>query len=174
MGSCLSLSQALCPSHTISNFDHGLTLCDDNQGDYLRKFDNMAPIVYDANSPEEYPVPLPSAPLVILSENAVLQPPLTRRGTGPGMVIFLPPTSGLNISSEKDKPLDPKPVQKWAEEGFTVVGVTIDGSGWSAESALNNAVNALLPLDVLSIKDKFAVLGGKYTNICVTIPHQPP
>ncbi|KAJ3809407.1 NTF2-like protein [Lentinula aff. lateritia] len=114
----------------------------------------MAPLCYDPDSPDELEVALPSSPLITLSNNAYLQPPLTRRGTGPGMIAFLPPSSAYkpNIG----KPLDPEPVQKWAEEGFAVVGVT-SGEGWSIEEALTKGVDALLSLEELDTRDKFAV-----------------
>ncbi|SJL03207.1 related to dienelactone hydrolase and related enzymes [Armillaria ostoyae] len=126
------------------------------------------PASYDPDSPNEKYVPLPSAPLVTLSENAVLQPPLTRRGTGPGMIIFLPPASAFETSTEGDKTLDPEPVQKWAEEGFAIVGVTPSASGWSVEESLAKGVDALLDLKELDIKDKFAVTVF-YPNILCTV-----
>jgi carboxymethylenebutenolidase len=73
------------------------------------------PQFYDPDSANEQPVALPSAPQLALAEGIVLQPPLTRRGTGPGLIVFLPPDSTLNLSSKSgdDKPLDPEPVQVW-------------------------------------------------------------
>jgi carboxymethylenebutenolidase len=71
------------------------------------------PQFYDPNSANEQSVALPSAPQLALAEGIVLQPPLTRRGTGPGLIVFLPPDSTLHLSSKSgdDKPLDPEPVQ---------------------------------------------------------------
>lgn len=116
----------------------------------------MAPSFYDPSSPDEQEVALPSVPLIALSSNAYLQPPLTRRGTGPGMIVFLPPSSAFKPNTEKT--LDPKPVQKWAEEGFAVVGVT-SGEGWSVEEALTKGIESLLGLKELDTRDKFAVYG---------------
>ena len=121
----------------------------------------MAPVDYDPKSPEEQPVPLPSAPLIFLGPNIVLQPPLSRRGRGPGLIIFLTsPPGDQHISSESrtTKPLDPAPVQKWAEEGFAVVGIT-GGGDFTVKAALNIAVSALVELDQVDIKDKVGVLG---------------
>jgi len=117
----------------------------------------MAPQSYDPDSPDEQDVALPSAPLITLSENVVLQPPLTRRGTGPGLITFLPSSSFAARTGKK--PLDPEPVQKWAEEGFAVLGVTSTGSGWSVEDAFTKGIQALLDLKELDTKDKFAVYG---------------
>lgn len=117
-----------------------------------------APTFYDPNSPDEQPVPLPSAPLQIVSEtpSIVLQPPLTRRGTGPGLIVTLPPSLALQ-ANPKGKPLDPEPVQKWAEEGFTVVGITATET--ELEDAVVKALDALAGLEEVDIKDKVAVLG---------------
>jgi carboxymethylenebutenolidase len=125
----------------------------------FRLQDDMAPTTYDPNSPDEQPVPIPSAPLVTLGPDIVLQPPLSRRGHGPGLIIFLP---SIEYQSEVDsrvrKPLDPAPVQKWAEEGFAVIGIT-GGSDSIVESTLNLAVTTLVNLDEVDIKDKLGVLG---------------
>ncbi|KAL0580900.1 hypothetical protein V5O48_001094 [Marasmius crinis-equi] len=121
----------------------------------------MAPSFYDPNSADEQEVSLPSAPLLILSKNVVLQPPLTRSGSGPGMIMFLPPEGSFNRRTNLGRPLDPEPVQKWAEEGFAVVGATIPeedaNDGWSIPEVLTKGVEALLSLKELDVKDKFAI-----------------
>ena len=127
----------------------------------------MAPTNYDPDSPDEQSVPLPSAPLVILGPNIVLQPPLSRRGHGPGLIIFLPTLRGdqdTKIESRRRKPLDPAPVHKWAEEGFAVVGITINGDS-TLNTTLNMAVNALVELDEVDIKDKIGVLGMRLQSL---------
>lgn len=113
---------------------------------------------YDPTSLGEQPVALPSAPLVVLSETEVLQPPLTRRGTGPGIILVLPRSEDLNLRSKWSPPLDPEPVQKWAEEGFAVAAVTPDSSEWSFELPLKRSTNALLGLKDLDARDRFAVI----------------
>lgn len=105
----------------------------------------------------EEPVPLPSAPSVSLSPNVVLQPPLSRRGIGPGVILVLP--DHVALSSGTTKPLDPEPVTKWAEEGFAVVGVTAAGS-ISIDQVLQQGLDALQALDQVDIKDKFGVIGA--------------
>ncbi|KAJ7477156.1 NTF2-like protein [Mycena galericulata] len=113
------------------------------------------PLLYDPNSPNEQAVALPSAPLVTLAKGLVLQPPLTRRGTGPGLIAFLPPDSALDLSRGENLALDPAPVEKWAEEGFAVVGITTGHR--SVQDNLKKAVGALLDLKELDTRDKFAV-----------------
>jgi hypothetical protein len=81
------------------------------------------------------------------------------------MIIFLPASADLNPRMQCDIPLDPEPIQKWAEEGFTVVGVTSSSSGWSPEHALGKAVDVLLTIQEVDIKNKFAVIGAILTQI---------
>ncbi|TRM68486.1 hypothetical protein BD626DRAFT_116868 [Schizophyllum amplum] len=127
----------------------------------------MAPTFYDPTSPDEQEVKLPSAPRVTLSANASIQPPLTRRGTGPGMIMFLPATAKYLAagSSSSDasvqKSLDPEPMQKWAEEGFAVVSVVdaaASGAAWTVPTALAEGLKALRALPELDTKDKFAIM----------------
>ncbi|KAF8165100.1 hypothetical protein B0H34DRAFT_687780 [Crassisporium funariophilum] len=110
----------------------------------------MSPTIYDANSPDEQPVPLPNAPVVVLGPHSRLQPPLSRRGTGPGIIIFLP-----SLDSAPTKSLDPDPLNKWAEEGFAVVAVTASDN---IPQALSHAVGALQALKEVDIKNKFAII----------------
>ncbi|PKS12745.1 hypothetical protein jhhlp_000953 [Lomentospora prolificans] len=111
------------------------------------------------------PVPLPSAPAVQLAPNVSLQPPLSRRGHGPGLVVIDP---GYEVA---DKPsaeppsetLDPAPQYKWAEEGYAVVRLVVskgasEGSWNLKEGALQKVIDALIKLEECDIKDKFALL----------------
>ncbi|KJK88070.1 hypothetical protein H633G_08065 [Metarhizium anisopliae BRIP 53284] len=111
------------------------------------------PAFYDPASPNEQAPPLPSAPLQELSPEAVLQPPLSRRGTGPGLILLLP--ENIERTRRKDKPLDPEPIQKWAEEGFAVVGITAPAT---AIQAITDAVEALKKHDKVDTKDKIGII----------------
>ncbi|KAG5654640.1 hypothetical protein H0H81_009888 [Sphagnurus paluster] len=113
---------------------------------------------YDPKSASEQPVALPSAPPLFLSEFEVLQPPLSRRGTGPGIILILPPPEDLNLRTEGVKPLDPEPVQKWAEEGFAVAGVTPKSPDWSFQQSLESCIDSLVGLEQLDISEKFAII----------------
>lgn len=111
-------------------------------------------------------VVLPSAQIIQLAPNASLQPPLSRRGHGPGLVIIdpgyeLPEKPSTEPPSET---LDPGPQYKWAEEGYAVVRLVIqdackEGSWTVDEGALQKAVEVLRGLEECDIKDKFALLG---------------
>ncbi|TFK74452.1 hypothetical protein BDN72DRAFT_955784 [Pluteus cervinus] len=90
----------------------------------------MSPTSYDPDSLDEQPLDLPSAPATSIRPGVILQPPLTRRGVGPALFIVLPPENSTGPPhAQGRKPLDPEPVQKWAEEGFNVVGITCPPQG---------------------------------------------
>src|SRR4051794_30232661 len=105
----------------------------------------MLPTTYDPNSAQEQPVALPSAPLVQLADNVSLQPPLSRRGNGPGVIVFLPPAESIQKSANP-RSLDPEPQQKWAEEGYAVVARS-GNDGWSVEDTISKGLGALKELD---------------------------
>ncbi|KIJ56457.1 hypothetical protein M422DRAFT_110254, partial [Sphaerobolus stellatus SS14] len=107
-------------------------------------------------------VALPSAPLKSLTSNIGFQAPLTRRGHGPGLIIFLPAKSIVRSDdapngSQRTKSLDPEPVQKWAEEGFAVVGITY-GHESNIEASIQIAVDSLIGSSEVDIKDKFGAI----------------
>ena len=115
------------------------------------------PTSYDSNSPEEALVALPSAPLVTLSPTLTYQPPLTRHGAGPGLLIFSPNLTALPIPSST---LDPVPQQKWAEEGYGVVWCDSQNSATAdIKPTLQKAIKELQARKEINIKDKFAVIG---------------
>ncbi|KAJ4350767.1 hypothetical protein N0V95_004444 [Ascochyta clinopodiicola] len=59
-----------------------------------------------------------------ISPHLILQPPLSRRGKGPGLILVLDHYALIEASEQH---LDPPPLQKWAEEGFTVAQVLVPG-----------------------------------------------
>ncbi|KAM3084584.1 hypothetical protein ACMFMG_001314 [Clarireedia jacksonii] len=60
---------------------------------------------------------------ITIDANVALQEPLTRRGIGPGLLLITSAKYGGRKDGDVQKSLDPEPLQKWAEEGFVVVGV---------------------------------------------------
>ncbi|KAI0904363.1 hypothetical protein F4823DRAFT_615227 [Ustulina deusta] len=126
---------------------------------------------------EEAPVPLPSAPIIRLAGNATVQPPLSRRGYGPGLVVITPedplsPTervprdkreNGNESDSRNIKTLDPLPQKKWAEEGYAVVQLNPRGGEqgegeWDIATALGQAIGALETLEACNVGDRFGLI----------------
>ena len=119
------------------------------------------PTSYDSSHPDEAPVPLPSAPRRAVADDAAglfLQPPLSRRGRGPGIIMFLPPAASPGTA--RARTLDPDPVHKWAEEGFAVLGIPAGASSPEAlGQTVQRAVGALRDANECTTKDRFAVIG---------------
>lgn len=108
-----------------------------------------------------------SAELTALPDNALVQLPLSRRGRGPGLLIFLPKDYKPQKSGEKSKSLDPEPLQKWAEEGFAVVQLAIGADDDAQETYLNtmDAVRFLLRLPECAEYEKVGVVGTSSVHI---------
>nr|XP_031864425.1 uncharacterized protein CI109_000339 [Kwoniella shandongensis]KAA5531497.1 hypothetical protein CI109_000339 [Kwoniella shandongensis] len=126
------------------------------------------PMHYDPTSEHEQEVPLPSAPRIPIAPNVLIQPPLTRRGYGPPLVLLLPNIPNpppIGEATPTTEQIDPEPVQKWAEEGFTILAIFAskgDQDEWSMLKALEEGLPRLGEwedkgdLDV--VKDKAAMI----------------
>lgn len=103
---------------------------------------------------------------IVLAANVKLQRPLSRCGTGPALVVILP-DPGVSVPAPK-KSLDPVPLQKWAEEGFAVVELTIskvasppDQDVLNARDAFERGIEALKVLPECTFNDKVGVIGKR-------------
>ncbi|CAG8161519.1 unnamed protein product [Penicillium nalgiovense] len=65
-----------------------------------------------------------SSAQVDLSLHVTIQPPLSRCGHGPGLILIRPLCYAT--CQQQNKTLDPEPLKKWAEESFTVAQITVD------------------------------------------------
>ena len=108
---------------------------------------------------------LPSAPPKRISPHVTLQPPLTYRGHGPGLIIILPDYNNAFLD-ESRKTLDPQPIQKFAEEGYAVVEIRVPSATAEGKdkqlpirSLLKDGVDALLKLKECNPNDKFGLIG---------------
>ncbi|KAM3438515.1 hypothetical protein NHJ13734_004139 [Beauveria thailandica] len=103
------------------------------------------------------PAPLPLGRLQRLESGISLQPPLTRRGLGPGLILL---TTVHEYDQDKTHWDDaPTPVIKWAEEGYAAVQISaaaIESLG--AEQAFSVAVAALGSCDACQPKDKIGLV----------------
>ncbi|KAL2168923.1 hypothetical protein VTG60DRAFT_6693 [Thermothelomyces hinnuleus] len=95
----------------------------------------------------------PSATCVQVTPDISIQPPLSRRGNGPGLVLVV--SKNLDLSWH-EKTLDPPPLQKWAEEGYSVAQIRI-GDGPSITSQVGIAVAELQKLPECS-GEKFGLI----------------
>lgn len=113
----------------------------------------------DIDSSESKPVPLPSAKPVQIGSNVVLQPPLSRRGKGPALLIITPGEYTGCDGNDLKKTLDPEPLQKWAEEGFAVAEVKVGSHFESFLDGCQKGIEALKSLLQCTFDGKLGVIG---------------
>lgn len=94
-----------------------------------------------------------------MSPSITIQPPLSRRGHGPGLIILV--EAGLNLAKH-DKILDPPPAQKWAEEGYAVAQVVVAPGLANIPNDITLAIARLKALESCDDKDKFGVIGKPF------------
>lgn len=90
----------------------------------------------------------------------VIQPPLTRYGSGPGLFI-LRPAAFANCQGQNQS-LDPEPLQKWAEEGFSVAQITLDVQNCNTDaiaSLVSQARRHLFDLQECTSDNSFGLIG---------------
>ena len=106
---------------------------------------------------------LPSAKSISVAPTIVLQPPLSRCGNGPGLILLRP--SCFSDCQQHNQSLDPEPLQKWAEESFAVAQITLDSKfsddGASIKKLVLQAKDELLSLPECNIKDRYALIGER-------------
>ncbi|KAK1959808.1 carboxymethylenebutenolidase [Colletotrichum sublineola] len=84
-----------------------------------------------------------------------IQPPLSRRGHGPGLLILV--EQGIDLSKH-DSILDPPPAQKWAEEGYAVAQIIVMPGASDVTNLISSAIESLRELESCDDKDKFGVI----------------
>jgi carboxymethylenebutenolidase len=104
------------------------------------------------------PAPLPAAKLQVLKPGLLsLQPPLTRQGHGPGLILLT--TADVYDEQVAQRGDAPTAVLRWAEEGYAVAQISpsaIEALG--IEGALNGAIGALRQCDACQPKDKVGLV----------------
>lgn len=103
------------------------------------------------------PAPLPSARLQILRPGVSLQPPLTRRGHGPPLIILTTADETDEVVTHRDDA--PTAVLKWAEEGYTVIQISsaaIESRG--VQTLFTEALEAANKCDACQPKEKAGLI----------------
>lgn len=109
------------------------------------------------------PPELPSPVLTAVLPGVSLLRPLSRRGTGPGMIV-LAADYGNSLAITDGVP---SPLVKWAEEGYTVVEIRAEALKSGGVDLVRSAIETLYGCDVCEPKDKIG-LTGKCCPPCST------
>ncbi|CAL3970831.1 unnamed protein product [Diplocarpon coronariae] len=114
-----------------------------------------------ASAPQEPGLSWPSAKPIALNSAVTIQPPLSRRGQGPGLLLIVPKDYAVRDLANASKTLDPEPLQKWAEEGFAVAQVTVEtrsGEKLLGSADCDTAVEALAELPQCTLNNEVGVI----------------
>lgn len=105
---------------------------------------------------------LPSAPAISVSPAVTVQPPLSRAGKGPALIILIDQEAAKNASTDS---IDPPPLQKWAEESFVVAQVDLNKLQKSLEDSLSDTISFIKNLPSFDGNDKFGLIGSWYMSV---------
>jgi len=103
--------------------------------------------------------PLPSPKHEQISTGVSLLRPLSRRGTGPGLIVLVHENKGsaaydgLGITDGV-----PSPLMKWAEEGYTVVEIRATAFTGQDQDCITLAISALQGCEACEPKDKVGIV----------------
>uniref|UniRef100_A0A093ULB5 Carboxymethylenebutenolidase n=1 Tax=Talaromyces marneffei PM1 TaxID=1077442 RepID=A0A093ULB5_TALMA len=116
------------------------------------------------------PPPLPVPRCTAISPGVSLLQPLSRRGTGPGMIIVVPDSTQSNLSIIEGVP---SPLIKWAEESYTVV--EIQESAISSD-IIQRAIKALFESESCVPKEKVGIVvyNGHVWNLIAPLLSSTP
>lgn len=103
------------------------------------------------------PAPLPSAKLQVLKPGISLQPPLTRLGVGPGIILLT--TQDVYDEQVTQRDDAPTAVLKWAEEGYTVFQVSVAAVQFSnVTNIFEDAMKAFEQCEACQPKNKIGLV----------------
>lgn len=107
------------------------------------------------NQESEKSLQLPSACIIQVTPSVTIQPPLSRAGKGPGLIILIDQESATKASTES---IDPLPLQKWAEESFVVGQIDLSKLEKSFEETLSDTLQSIKDLDSFDGNEKFGLI----------------
>lgn len=110
------------------------------------------------------PPPLPSPEPTEVMPGVSLLRPLSRLGTGPGMIIL---THDYQASlAIKDGV--PSPLVKWAEEGYAVIEIQATAISTGKDNIIKSALEVLRDCNKCEPKDKVGLV-GQYSHSQTTL-----
>lgn len=113
------------------------------------------------NRESDKPLLLPSAPAIHVAPFVTVQPPLSRAGKGPGLIIIIDQESATKASTNS---IDPPPLQKWAEESFVVGQVNLSKLEKSFEETLSDTLLFIKNHTTFDGDEKFGLICKSYTE----------
>lgn len=107
---------------------------------------------------------LPSAPAIIISSVITVQPPLSRVGKGPALIILVDTDAAKTASIDS---IDPPPLQKWAEESFVVAQVDVSNVQTRFKDTLSDTITVIKNVPSFDENEKFGVICSSQESVAL-------
>lgn len=117
-----------------------------------------------ATSETEKPLSLPSAPAKQISPALTVQPPLSRAGKGPALILLVDQDAAKDVSTDS---IEPPPLQKWAEESFVVAQIDLRKLHNSFEVTLEKSISVIKGHPDFDGNEKFGVICSSYMSASI-------
>lgn len=107
---------------------------------------------------DQTPLPLPVPSLTRLAPGVILSQPLSRKGSGPGLIVIVNQSGATNDTTLRIENGVPSPLMKWGEESYTVVEV-LEEAFLEGKDPISLAVSELSKAEKCEPKNAIGVIG---------------
>lgn len=107
---------------------------------------------------DQTPLPLPVPSLARLAPGVILSQPLSRKGSGPGLIVLVNQSGATNDTTLRIENGVPSPLMKWGEESYTVVEL-LEEAFLDGKDPISLAVSELSKADKCEPKNAIGVVG---------------
>jgi carboxymethylenebutenolidase len=107
---------------------------------------------------DQTPLPIPVPSLKRLAPGVILSQPLSRKGSGPGLIVIVPQSGASGDSTLRIENGVPSPLMKWGEESYTVVEL-LEEAFLEGKDPISLAVSELSKAEKCEPKNAIGVIG---------------
>lgn len=107
---------------------------------------------------DQTPLPLPVTSLTRLAPGVILSQPLSRKGSGPGLIVLVNQSGATNDTTLRIENGVPSPLMKWGEESYTVVEL-LEEAFFEGKDPISLAVSELSKAERCEPKNAIGVIG---------------
>ncbi|XP_014550708.1 hypothetical protein COCVIDRAFT_114822 [Bipolaris victoriae FI3] len=106
---------------------------------------------------DQTPLPLPATSLTRLAPGVILSQPLSRKGSGPGLIVIVNESGATDDTTLRIENGVPSPLMKWGEESYTVVEL-LEEAFFEGKDPISLAVSELSKAERCEPKNAIGVI----------------
>lgn len=107
---------------------------------------------------DQTPLPIPVPSLKRLAPGVILSQPLSRKGSGPGLIVIVNQSGATDDTTLRIENGVPSPLMKWGEESYTVVEL-LEEAFFEGKDPISLAVSELSKAEKCEPKNAVGVIG---------------